>query len=99
MIVNFDKVSKIIIKEGNVTIDGVEYTEDINCREIEGLHDLVVNGKVQFRQMKPADFEFVRHEKLARQKVEIEEVKDSEILNLQAEVVELEYQKALEVME
>lgn len=90
MKVGLSAVSKLIILEGSITLDGVEHIGEIDCRELTGDHDLTVNGSYDFRAMTPADHEYVK-KKLVTEK-------DSEILNLQAEVVELEYQKALEVM-
>jgi hypothetical protein len=94
MWVRLDNVSKLIILNGSITLDGVEYTDEVDCREIDGDHELTVNGEFDFRPMTQSDRDYV----IALKQEKIREEKDEEILNLQAEVVELEYQKALEVM-
>lgn len=84
MVVGFDRVSYIIVKSGTISIDGIEYTETIDCRELEGLHHLQATGEWSFREMTKADYYYIKNKKIAEKK--------TQIADLTVEVLEKEYQ-------
>ena len=83
MITDLTGVSRLIVKSGEIFLDGVSHTCDIDCRLLTGEHDLVVDGEFDFRNMTPDDYLYVQNH--------INSVKQSEIDALTVEILETEY--------
>lgn len=50
----------LLIPQPSVTIDGVEYTENVNVIKLTGEHEVI--GNFGFIQMTPQDYEWVNNE-------------------------------------
>ncbi len=83
MITDLTGVSRLIVKSGEILLDGVSYSTDIDCRLINGEHELIINGEFDFRNMSPDDYLYVQNH--------INSVKQSEIDALTVEILETEY--------
>ena len=81
---NLDGVSKLIVKSGEILLDGMSHTTDIDCRLMTGEHELIINGEFDFRNMNQDDYQFVSHS--------IKQEKQTEIDGLTVELLETEYQ-------
>lgn len=68
---NLDGVSKLIVKSGEVLLDGVSYTTDIDCRLMTGEHELIINGEFDFRNMNQDDYEYVKQMVIGEKQLEI----------------------------
>ena len=50
----------LLIPQPSITIDGVQYTENVNVIRLSGEHE--VTGKFGFIQMTPQDYEWLKRE-------------------------------------
>lgn len=58
--VGLDNVSKLIVLSGSIVLDGIEYTDEVDCRELTGEHELEVKGEFDFRPMTDDDRAYLR---------------------------------------
>lgn len=83
MFVGLDNVSKLIVLRGSILLDEIEYTGEVDCRELTGEHDLKVYGEFDFRPMTQDDYSYLQSK--------IKAEKDTVIDSLTVEILETEY--------
>jgi len=76
----------LLIPQPSITIDGVEYTENVNVIRLSGEHE--VTGNFGFIQMTPQDYEWLKREELNS----LDEQHTVEVNALTVELIEKDYQ-------
>jgi len=76
----------LLIPQPSITIDGVEYTENVNVIRLSGEHEVI--GNFGFIQMTPQDYEWLKREELNS----LDEQHTVEVNALTVELIEKDYQ-------